>query len=104
MFWRICLLHTVCPAISVPITDRSLLPNHYASGSKMLVCRHNTSSPAVLGRTGIVKVLTVNCEIIFLMVKFLQPCKKLKFSLKLGENITTQGVRIARSAADHLHH
>src|SRR5574344_2086567 len=104
MFWRICLLHTVCPAISVPITDRSLLPNHYASGSKMLVCRHNTSSPAVLGRTGIVKALTENCVIIFLMVKFLQLCRRPKSSLKLGENITTQGVRIVHLVADHLHH
>lgn len=91
---------TVCLVISVRTTDRNLLPNHCESGSKILVCRHNTFSPAVLGKTAIAKVLTANFVIIFLMVKFLQPCRKQKYSLKHGVIITIRADPTVHWAAD----
>lgn len=66
MLWRICLLHKACPVTSVLTTDQGLLPNHHASGSKVLVCRHNTSSLAAFGEMGIAKDLTENCVVISL--------------------------------------
>lgn len=67
---------------------------------KILVCRHNTFSPAVLGKTAIAKVLTANFVIIFLMVKFLQPCRKQKYSLKHGVIITIRADPTVHWAAD----